>query len=113
MIGSRALDSIREWFQRVRSFFRQAPLDREFEAEVAAHLAFAVEENTRKGMSPEEARRRALIRFGGVQQSRERHRDARGLPGMDVILRDLRHTLRTLRRDRGFTFIAVLMLGLG
>src|SRR5580658_1839095 len=113
MIGSRALDSIREWFQRVRSFFRQAPLDREFEAEVAAHLEFAVEENTRKGMSPEEARRRALIRFGGVQQSREQHREARGVPAIDALLRDLRYTLRTLRRDRGFALVAVLMLGLG
>jgi predicted permease len=113
MIGSRALDSIREWFQRGVACFRHTPMDRDFEAEVTAHLAFAVEENTRSGMSPEEARRRALIRFGGVQQSRERHRDARGVPGMDTILRDLRHTLRAFRRDRGFTFTAVLILGLG
>jgi len=107
------IDSVREWFQRAVSCFRQTPLDREFETEVAAHLAFAVEENTRNGMSPEEARRRALIRFGGVEQSRERHREARGLPGIDAIMRDLRYTVRTLWRDRGFAFIAVLMLGLG
>jgi predicted permease len=113
MNGSRTLDSIREWFQRARSCFRQTPLDRDFEAEVATHLAFAVEENTRKGMSPEEARRRALIRFGGVQQSREQHREARGVPAIDALLRDLRYTLRTLRRDRGFALVAVLMLGLG
>ncbi len=113
MIGSRGLDSVREAFQRARSCFRQTPMDSEFEAEVAAHLEFAVEENTRNGMSPEEARRRALIRFGGVQQSRERHRDARGVPALDTIMRDLRHTLRALRRDRGFTFTAVLILGLG
>jgi len=106
-------DSIREALQRARSCFRQTPLDREFEAEVASHIEFAVEENTRNGMSPEEARRRALIRFGGVQQSREQHREARGLPAMDSLMRDLRYTLRTFRRDRAFALIAVLMLGLG
>lgn len=106
------IDWIREALQRARSCFRQKPLDREFEAEVAAHLEFAVEENTRNGMSPEEARRRALIRFGGVQQSRERHREARGLPFIEGLVRDLRYTLRTFRRDRAFALIAVLMLGL-
>ena len=113
MMRSSMPDSIREWFQRAVSCFRQTPLDREFEAEVAAHLEFAVEENTRNGMSPEEARRRALIRFGGVQQSREQHREARGVPAIDALMRDLRYTLRGLRRDRAFTLIAVLMLGLG
>jgi predicted permease len=88
-------------------------LDREFEAEVAAHIEFSVEENTRNGMSPEEARRRALIRFGGIQLSKEQHREARGVPAVDTLLRDLRYTLRGLRRDRAFASIAVLMLGLG
>ena len=52
--------------------------------------------------APEEARRQALVRFGGVQQAREQQRDARGLPWLDVLVQDLRFTLRTLRRDRGF-----------
>jgi predicted permease len=107
------IDSIREWFQRTVSCFRRTHLDREFEAELTAHLAFAVEENTRNGMSPEEARRRALIRFGGVEQSKEGHREARGVPAIDSLYRDLLYTLRTLRRDRGFALVAVLMLGLG
>ncbi len=107
------IDWIREASQRIRSFFRKTPLDSEFEAEMAAHLEFAVEENRRNGLSPEEARRRALIRFGGVQQSREQHREARGLPNMDTLMRDLRYTFRTLRRDRVFTSVAILILGLG
>ena len=61
-----------------------------------------MEENMRRGMSPEEARRQALMRFGGVQQAKEQQREARGLPWLDVLLQDLRFTLRTLGRDRGF-----------
>ncbi|MGH9584028.1 MAG: permease prefix domain 1-containing protein, partial [Bryobacteraceae bacterium] len=103
----------RQGFHRALAFFQKAPLDRDFDAETAAHLEFAIEENVRNGMQPEEARRQALIRFGGVTQSREKHREARGLPLLDSLIQDLRYTFRTLRRDPGFAAIAVLMLGLG
>jgi hypothetical protein len=53
------------------------------------------------------------VRFGGVAQSKEQHREARGLPVLDVLLQDLRYTLRTLRRDRGLASVAVLILALG
>ncbi len=64
-------------------------------------------------MTREEARRQALIRFGGVQQAREEQREARGLPWLDVLMQDLRYTLRTLRRDRGGACVAILILALG
>jgi predicted permease len=107
------MDSLRHALERLRSFFRKAPMDRDLDAEMASHLAFAVEENLRRGLSPQEARRQALVRFGGVEQSKEQHREARGLPALDVLLHDLRYTLRTLRRDRGFASVAVLILALG
>jgi predicted permease len=64
-------------------------------------------------MTPEEARRKAMVRFGGVQQAREVQRAARGLPFVDVLGQDLRYTVRTLGRDLGFTVVAVLILALG
>lgn len=104
---------LHEAFNRVGSFFRNHQLDQELSDEMSAHLEMAIEENMRRGMSAEEARREALVRFGGVQQAIERHREARGLPWLEVLLQDLRFTFRTLRRERGFTFVAVLILALG
>lgn len=105
--------SLREAFNRIRSFFRKDPLDRELNEEMTSHLEMAVEDNIRRGMSAEEARRQALVRFGGVQQSLELHRESRGLPWLDVLTLDLRFTFRTLKRDYGFTMVAVLILALG
>jgi predicted permease len=105
--------SLREAFNQLRSLFRVDELDREVNEEMAAHLEMAVEENLRRGMSAEEARRQALVRFGGVQQALERHRESRSLPWIDVLRQDLRFTFRMLRRDSGFTVVAILILALG
>jgi predicted permease len=99
--------------ERVRSFFQKPQRDSELDAEMAAHLELATEENVQQGMPADEARRLAMIRFGGVTQAKEQQREARGLPWLDVLMQDVRFTLRTLGRDRGFTVIAVIILGLG
>ncbi|HEV2708661.1 MAG TPA: ABC transporter permease [Edaphobacter sp.] len=106
-------DSFRRALQRLGSFFRKQPLDLELDAEMQAHLDLAVEENLKRGLSPSEARRQALVRFGGVEQAKERQRETRGMPWLDIALQDLRYTLRTLRRDRAFTVVAVAILALG
>jgi predicted permease len=105
--------SLRQTFNRFRAFFRTDQLDREVKDEMAAHLEMAVEENLSRGMSAEEARRQALVRFGGVQQALERHRESRTLPWVDVLRQDLRFAFRMLRRDSGFAVVAVLILALG
>ncbi len=105
--------AFREAIGRILFFFGKKTRDADLEAEVATHMDLAIEENLRSGMSPQEARRQAMLRFGGVQQAKEEHRETRGLPWLDVLGQDLRFTLRTLGRDRAFTIVAVLILGLG
>ncbi|HEX4021421.1 MAG TPA: ABC transporter permease [Acidobacteriaceae bacterium] len=105
--------SMRELLNRMRSFFRKKELDQDLDAELGSHLEHAIDENIQRGMTAEEARRQALIRIGGVTQAKEQQREARGLPALDILMQDLRYTLRTLRRDRSFALIAILILALG
>jgi hypothetical protein len=68
---------MREFVERFAAFFRKAGHESDLEAEMKAHLAFAIDENIAAGMTPAEARRRALIRFGGVEAAKELHRETR------------------------------------
>lgn len=107
------IERIRECIEKVASFLRREKLDKDLRSEMAAHLELAVEGNLMVGMTPEEARRRALIDFGGAQQALEGHREFRGIPLLDQVWQDLRYTFRTLRKDRAFTAITILILALG
>ena len=107
------MGGLRQMLYRILSLFRGEQMDKELDAEMAAHLELAAEENVRNGMSAEEARRAALTHFGGTQQAKEQHRDTRGIAALEVLLQDLRYTFRTLRRDRGFACLAILILALG
>src|SRR5215472_17020941 len=83
------------------------------EDEIQFHVDMAVESYLREGLAPEEARRRALAEFGGLQQIRERYHDQKGVPMLETTFQDLRYGFRVLAADRSFTAMAVLSLALG
>jgi predicted permease len=102
-----------EVLRKFASLFHRRRLDGDLDTELAAHLELAAEEHRRKGVSAEEARRQAMLQLGGIEQSKEEHRDARGLPSLDSILQDLRYAARALWRDLGFAIFTILIIGLG
>jgi predicted permease len=104
---------LRGWLVRLFGLFHRARREQEFAEELASHLAFHIEDNLRAGMSPEEARRQALIKLGGVTLTQERYREQRGVPMLETLLQDLRFGLRMLWKNKGFTAVATLSLALG
>ena len=97
---------------RIRSLLRRQAVERELDDELRFHLEQQVEAYRRAGLSREEAVRRATIEFGGLDQIKEAHRDARGIGFLSHLGRDLHHGLRQFRRSPGFSALAVVCLGL-
>ncbi|MGA8669394.1 MAG: ABC transporter permease [Terracidiphilus sp.] len=87
--------------------------DGEFQAELEGHLAMHAEDGVRAGLSPEEARRQALIRLGGMEQTRQAYRERRTLPWVEALLQDVRFAVRMMARNRGFTAVAIVTLAIG
>ena len=107
------MDWLRTLWSRCVAFFGERKLDDELDEELFAHIEFAVEENLRGGMSPQDARRAALLKFGAVAQIKESYRRQRGLPFLDALVQDVRFAVRQIRHAPGFALIAILTLSLG
>jgi predicted permease len=107
------MKQLRAFWLRLRGMMNGDPQNEEFAAELDSHLAMHTEEGMREGLSEEEARRRALMRLGGAEQTRQAYRERVTLPRLENILRDVSFALRQMRLKPGFTLTAVLTLALG
>lgn len=104
---------LRAGLMRIAGLFAGRRDDRELEDELASHLDMHIEDNLRLGLSPEEAQRQALTKLGGLQATKQRYKDRRGIPALEDVVQDVSSAVRTFQRSPGFTSVALVTIALG
>jgi predicted permease len=104
---------LRALLHRLTGLLRRDARERELQAEIASHFQLHIDDNIRAGMSPEDARRAAILKFGPVESIKEAVRDRASIPVLEILIQDVRYALRRMRRQPGFTALIALTLALG
>lgn len=107
------MGGLRWWGRRLEILFRKRSAEEELDEEIRFHIDREIELHRASGMSPEEARRRALVAFGGVERHKEEVRDVRGARALDDLVQDVRVALRSFAKQPAFLLTVLVTLGLG
>jgi predicted permease len=107
------MKALRRWTARASGLFRRRRRELELAAEIESHIQLHTDDNLRRGMPPDQARRAAVLQLGSAEALKEQYRDQGGVPLLEHVVQDLRYAARTLRRSAGFTAIAVTTIAFG